>query len=131
METKNSSQKTSFQKIPPKKILPKNFSQNIFPKKFLQKIPPKNSQKILNTIPPKNQKICKQFFKKFLRFWKYPIPYIGLRSWKPFRALFIFLSNFHLVSEKLKNLCIKELKSYFFRLESLRKTVDVSRSAHM
>ena len=41
----------------------------------------------------------------------------------------IFLFDSQLVSEKLKNICIKELKSYCFRLESLGKTVDVSQVA--
>ena len=30
----------------------------------------------------------KQFLKKLLRFWKYPIPYIALRGLKPFWACF-------------------------------------------
>ena len=53
--------KSSLQKIPPKKFLPKESSKKI-------------------------QKISKWFLKKFLRFWKYPIPYIALRGRKPFRA---------------------------------------------
>ena len=61
----NNVNKNSFQRIPPKKILPKNFSK---------KIPPKKSSKM---IP-----------QKFLRFWKYPIPYIALGGQKPFRACF-------------------------------------------
>ena len=68
--------KKSSQKILPEKILPKNFSK---------KIPPKKSQnfpKIFKNFP----KISKQFLKKFLRFWKYPIPYITLGGRKPFRA---------------------------------------------
>ena len=134
MQTRN-----SFQKIPPKKILPKNFSQKIPPKKFLPKncsinIPPKtSSKKILKKFPkefknspnkskeiPRNflknsldfeniqfpkkfkkfpkkfkkfpqqiLKISKQFLKKFLRFWKYPIPYIALRGRKTLSGLFM------------------------------------------
>ena len=61
---KNSSQKKSSQKNPPKKFLPENYSNKNSPEKF----------------PKKIQKIPKQFMKKFLRFWKYPIPYIALRG---------------------------------------------------
>ena len=59
----------SSQRIPPKKILQKKFSQ---------KIPTKNSQKI-----------SKHFLNKFLRFWKYPIPSIAIGGRKPFRACFV------------------------------------------
>ena len=63
----NSNVKKEFlPKNPPKKILPKNFSQ-----KFLQKDSFK--KKSSGKIP-----------KKFLRFWKYIIPYIALRDRKPF-----------------------------------------------
>ena len=83
----NNPHKKSSQKNPLKKNLPKKFSQKNTPKKFhqkkiLQKILQKNSKK----IPNKFQKLPKQFLKKFLRFWKYPIPYIALRGQKPFRA---------------------------------------------
>ena len=44
------------------------------------------SRKYSQKIHQKNWKISKQFLKKFLRFWKYPIPYIELRGRKPFRA---------------------------------------------
>ena len=56
---------TNFQKIPKK--FPKN------PKNF-----------------PKNWRIPKKFPPKLPRFWKYPIPYITLIGWKPFRAFFFF-----------------------------------------
>ena len=58
---------------------PKILPINTFEKKILQKNTSKKS-------PKKIQKISKQFFKKFLRFWKYPIPYIALGGLKPFRA---------------------------------------------
>ena len=62
-------------------ILPKN-SQRIF-----KKIPQK-CQRIPTEFPKKSQKIPQKIRlpKKFLRFWKYPIPYIALRGRKPFRA---------------------------------------------
>ena len=31
----------------------------------------------------------KQFLKKLLRFWKYPIPYISLRGRKPFQGFYL------------------------------------------
>ena len=73
--------KNSSQTIPPQKILPKKFLQNNSSKK----IPPKKI--LLNDskkIPQNIQKISKQCLKKFLRFWKYSIPYIALRGPKPF-----------------------------------------------
>jgi hypothetical protein len=52
----------------------------------LQKFSPKNSQKISQKI----QNISRQFLKKFLRFLKYPIPYIalvGMKLYFPFHTL--------------------------------------------
>ena len=77
------------QKNPPKKFLQKNSSKKISPKKFL----PKNSQKFFLKNSSKNSlkkslKNCKQFLNKFLRFWKYPIPFIALGGQKPFWACF-------------------------------------------
>ena len=71
-------------KNPPKKFLPKNSSKKFLPKnsskKFSQKnIPPKKS---FRKIPKKFQTISQ----KNPKFWKYPIPYIALRSQKPFWA---------------------------------------------
>ena len=57
------------QRIPPQKILP-----TILPKDT----PTKSSQ----TIPQINPKKFQKILKKFLRFWKYPIPYIGLVQFK-------------------------------------------------
>ena len=72
------------QRIPLKsflpKILPKNSSQKIRQKKYLQKSPPDKF--------PRNSKKFKKISKKFLRFWKYPNPYIALGGRKPFRACF-------------------------------------------
>ena len=65
-------------------ILPKNSSQKFLPKNSSPKNPPKKFQKF-----PKDPKNLKQFLKKFLRFWKSPIPYIALGGWKPFRACWI------------------------------------------
>ena len=70
-------------KNPPKKILPKNFSKKINPKKSA---PKKSSRKIPKEISIKIPKSSKQYLKKILRFWKYPIPYIALRGRKSFRA---------------------------------------------
>ena len=80
-------------------ILPKKFSQKISLRKILQKILRKNSLRISKKNPkkiqkfpkffPKIQKMSKQFLKKFIRFWKHPIPYIALGGRKPFRACFV------------------------------------------
>ena len=45
-------------------------------------------QSLLKYFPQNIQKSSEQFLKKFSRFWKYPIPYIVLRGWKPFRACY-------------------------------------------
>ena len=68
--------------IPPERILLKI---------FIQKNPHKRFQKKL----PKNiQKLSKQFLKKFLRFWKYPIPYITLGGQKLLRACSNYFLSF-------------------------------------
>ena len=105
----NNVNKEFLSKIPPKKFLPKKFSQKIPPKNIL----PKNSSQKIHTkissqnIPKKIQKISKKFLKKFLRFWKYPIPYIALGGRKPFRACFIeYLTQnviFHVKSHVTKH----------------------------
>ena len=110
---KKSFQKKSLKKNLPKKFLPKKSSQKISPQKILQKIPPKKSfgkipwkfqkkihrnfqnqiqkfQKFPNNVQKdkkKFQTISNPNF-KFLRFWKYPIPYIALGGRKPFWACY-------------------------------------------
>ena len=79
--------KKSFKKNPPKKFLQKNFSKK-FPKNLKRKIP-KNSRK----FPKKIRKISKLSLKRFLGFWKYPIPYIALRGRKPLRACLFWHSK--------------------------------------
>ena len=103
-------------KFSPKNSLPKNSSQKIPTKKFLQKNQlkkfPNNSQTIskkFQKFPQKILKSSKQFFKKILRFWKYPIPCIALGGRKLFRAC---LFDFHwicicLVVKKCLNLTFK------------------------
>ena len=117
ISTKNSSQKIPSKKFlpqkknPPKKFLPKTSSPKKFlqknpTKKFLQKkflpknsfinIPPKKSSKKFPQKFPKNskkfpKKFPSSFSKKFLRFWKYWIPYIALRGRKPFRTCDYFI----------------------------------------
>ena len=92
---KKSSPKSS-QKILSEKSSQKNPHKKTLPKNSSKKIPPKNSsKKSLRKIPWKLQKnsikipkIYKQFLKKFVRFWKCPIPYIALGGRKPFWASF-------------------------------------------
>ena len=92
-KTKNNSTKSSSQKNPHNKFLPKKSFQKIFPKNFLKKHPsnplknsPKNSQKVAQKSPKKSKKKSYKFLKK--RFWKYPIPYIALGARKPFQACY-------------------------------------------
>ena len=66
--------KKSYQKFSPKTILPKNSSNDIPPKKSSKKFPknfPKNSKK---------KSFQNSFSIKFLRFWKFPLPYIALNQ---------------------------------------------------
>ena len=94
----------SSQKISPKKFLQKNSAKKIrqkyplgkFPENFkkksteISKIKYKNSKNSPTTfkkIKEKFQTISNPNF-KFLRFWKYPIPYIALGGRKPFWACY-------------------------------------------
>ena len=76
-------------RIPPKKNSRKKSSQKISPKNSSKKIPPKKNppekfQKNSKKFQKQIQTISKKILKKFLRFWKYIIPYIALRDRKPF-----------------------------------------------
>ena len=98
------------QRIPPKEFLqkqssqknpPKNPSKKILPKNSCKIFPPKNPSEKFQKIPKKSkqfpkifQQFLKKLLKKFLRFWKYPIPYIALGGRKPFRACYIHASTF-------------------------------------
>ena len=79
------SHKKSSQKISPKTFLPKHSSKIIPQKKSSKKILEKLSPKFqkISKYSPKNPKYSKQFLKKFLKFWKYQIPYIALRGRRP------------------------------------------------
>ena len=82
-------------------------------KEFHKEFPKNSSQKFLPKKSPK-------FPKKFLRFWKYPIPYIALRGRKPVRACFIkylvikaFLVCFYL---NLKMLYLSQRKKNMIKI---------------
>ena len=75
-------------------------------KEFRQKNPPKK-------YPKKS--------KKFLRFWKHPIPYIALGGWKPFWACFSFIPLSFCKLKQTKKLNVHCLVSFYKRLRKPEK----------
>ena len=90
----------------------------ILPKKSSKK---NSSQKILLKISQQIQKISKQFLKNFLRFWKYPIPYIALGGRKPFRACFNKYYDFFFNCSKLRIKSCFETRSSSFSAAQTEK----------
>ena len=106
--------KNSSQRIPPKKFLPKNSfrkssSQKISPKKFVKKYPPKNPLKNSQKLQKKLLKFSKQFCKKNS---KISNSYIAITVRKPFRALFTLVIGIQI--------------SYFNRLYLLKKAPSMN-----
>ena len=102
-----------------KEFLPKNPL-----KKYLQKNPTKK-------FPQKNQKNSEQFLKKFIRFWKYPFPYIVLGGRKPFRACllidqYFYKSGFYWSISLLRSWDSNKVKiQYFYHIVSWSKLIQL------